>query len=121
VIAQNATFSRLLLTWKKLEQTGTLCRARLPAADNNTAERAIRPFVIGRKNWLCIDTPNGETVRAQLYSLVETAKASGREPYAWLSQTSSVEDLVAVELHAANYKIDHRSPPLSCGVHGALT
>lgn len=52
--------------------------------DNNAAERAIRPFVIGRKNWLFSDTPKGARASAQLYSLVETAKANGQEPYAWL-------------------------------------
>ncbi|AJE22284.1 IS66 family transposase [Azotobacter chroococcum] len=52
--------------------------------DNNRAERAIRPFVIGRKNWLFSDTPRGATASAQLYSLVETARANGQEPYAWL-------------------------------------
>lgn len=52
--------------------------------DNNRAERAIRPFVIGRKNWLFSDTPKGATASAQIYSLIETAKANGQEPYAWL-------------------------------------
>ena len=52
--------------------------------DNNRAENAIRPFVIGRKNWLFSDTPKGVTASAQLYSLVETAKANGQEPYAYL-------------------------------------
>lgn len=71
--------------------------------DNNTAERAIRPFVIGRKNWLFSDTPKGATASAQLYSLVETAKANGQEPYAWLRhvlerlpQARSVEDYEAL-------------------------
>ena len=52
--------------------------------DNNRAENAIRPFVIGRKNWLFSDTPKGAAASAQIYSLIETAKANGREPYAWL-------------------------------------
>ena len=52
--------------------------------DNNAAERAIRPFVIGRKNWLFSDTPKGATASAQIYSLVETAKVNGQEPYTWL-------------------------------------
>ncbi|WP_080977940.1 IS66 family transposase [Stutzerimonas stutzeri] len=52
--------------------------------DNNRAENAIRPFVIGRKNWLFSDTPRGATASAQVYSLIETAKANGQEPYAWL-------------------------------------
>ena len=52
--------------------------------DNNAAERAIRPFVVGRKNWLFSDTPRGAHASAALYSLVETAKANGLEPYAYL-------------------------------------
>lgn len=52
--------------------------------DNNPAERAIRPFVIGRKNWLFSDTPRGAQASALIYSLIETAKANGQEPYAWL-------------------------------------
>lgn len=52
--------------------------------DNNRAENAIRPFVIGRKNWLFSDTPKGATASAQIYSLIETAKVNGQEPYAWL-------------------------------------
>ncbi|HHM9390838.1 TPA: IS66 family transposase, partial [Pseudomonas aeruginosa] len=39
--------------------------------DNNRAENAIRPFVIGRKNWLFSDTPKGATASAQIYSLIE--------------------------------------------------
>ena len=44
--------------------------------DNNRAERAIKPFVIGRKNWLFSNTSNGAHASAILYSLVETAKAN---------------------------------------------
>lgn len=54
--------------------------------DNNPAENAIRPFVIGRKNWLFSDTPKGATASANLYSLIETAKANGVDPFAYLSQ-----------------------------------
>lgn len=53
--------------------------------DNNTAENAIRPFVIGRKNWLFSNSQRGATGSANLYSLIETAKANGKEPYAYLS------------------------------------
>jgi hypothetical protein len=52
--------------------------------DNNAAERAIKPFVIGRKAWLFSDTPKGATASAQIYSLIETAKVNGQEPYTWL-------------------------------------
>jgi len=54
------------------------------AIDNNRAENAIRPFVVGRKNWLFSDSVNGVTASANLYSLIETAKANGLEPYAYL-------------------------------------
>jgi transposase len=52
--------------------------------DNNAAENAIRPFVIGRKNWLFAGHPNGAHAGATLFSLIETAKACGLEPYAYL-------------------------------------
>lgn len=53
--------------------------------DNNRTENAIRPFVIGRKNWLFSHSAAGATASANLYSLVETAKANGLEPHAYLS------------------------------------
>ena len=52
--------------------------------DNNQAENAIRPFVIGRKNWIFSGTPDGASASAALYSLIETAKANGLEPYKYL-------------------------------------
>lgn len=53
--------------------------------DNNRCENAIRPFVIGRKGWLFSDTVKGAVASANLYSLVETAKANGVEPHAYLT------------------------------------
>jgi hypothetical protein len=52
--------------------------------DNNAAENAIRPFVLGRKNWLFSDSVRGVKASANLYSLIETAKANQLEPYAYL-------------------------------------
>jgi transposase len=52
--------------------------------DNNMAENSIRPFVVGRKNWLFSGTPKGAEASALLYSLIETAKANNCEPYAYL-------------------------------------
>ncbi len=52
--------------------------------DNNAAENAIRPFVIGRKNWLFAGTPEGASASALLFSLIETAKANNLEPYSYL-------------------------------------
>jgi len=63
-------------------------RGDLPI-DNNRAENAIRPFVIGRKNWLFSDTPQGANASAIIYSVIETAKANGLEPYAYLRRVFS--------------------------------
>ena len=52
--------------------------------DNNGAENTIRPFVVGRKNWLFAGTPEGAEASALLYSLIETARANNLEPYAYL-------------------------------------
>lgn len=52
--------------------------------DNNPCENAIRPFVVGRRNWLFADTVGGATASANLYSLIETCKANGIDPYSYL-------------------------------------
>lgn len=49
--------------------------------DNNEAERAIRPFTVGRKNWVLSGGPRGAGASAVLYSLIETFKSNGLEPY----------------------------------------
>ncbi len=52
--------------------------------DNNLAENAIRPFTLGRKNWLFSQSVKGARASASLYSLIETAKANQLEPYHYL-------------------------------------
>jgi transposase len=103
VTAQNAlgkAVNYLASNWSRLERY--VEGGHLPI-DNNRAENAIRPFVIGRKNWVFSDTPKGATASAQIYSLVETAKANGQEPYAYLRhilerlpQVNSVEGYEAL-------------------------
>ena len=51
---------------------------------NILAENAIRPFCVGRRNWLFSDTPKGAKASAVYYSLIETAKANGLQPYEYL-------------------------------------
>lgn len=51
---------------------------------NNRAERSIKPFVIGRKNFLFANTPRGAQASAVMYSLIETAKENGLNPYEYL-------------------------------------
>ena len=52
--------------------------------DNNAVENAIRPFVVGRKNWLFSGSPAGARASCALYSLIQTARANGLNPYAYL-------------------------------------
>ncbi|VFB17925.1 ISPsy5, transposase [Pseudomonas fragi] len=103
VTAQSAlgkAVNYLASNWSRLER---YIEAGFLPIDNNAAERAIKPFVIGRKAWLFSDTPKGAAASAQIYSLVETAKANGQEPYTWLRhvlerlpQAESVEDVEAL-------------------------
>jgi transposase len=53
--------------------------------DNNRSERSIKPFVIGRKNWLFSNTKRGATTSATIYSIIETAKENQLNPYQYLT------------------------------------
>lgn len=64
--------------------------------DNNRSERSIKPFVIGRKNWLFANTTRGAKASATIYSVVETAKENGLNPFAYL--TYLFEQLPNVDL-----------------------
>jgi transposase len=73
------------------------------AIDTNLAENAIRPFALGRRNWLFADTVKGGKASAALYSIVSTARANGLEPYAYLRRlfaelpkAKTVEDFEAL-------------------------
>jgi len=70
---------------------------------NNRAERSIKPFVIGRKNFLFANTPRGATASAIMFSIIETAKENGLNPFAYLNYifktapNLAVADLVSAE------------------------
>ena len=55
--------------------------------DNNTAERAMRPVALGRKNYLFVGSQTGGKSAAIAYTLIETAKLNGVDPQAWLADT----------------------------------
>jgi transposase len=84
--------------------------------DNNRAENAIRPFVVGRKNWLFSGSPRGAHASATLYSLIESAKANALEPRAYLSYLfeqlpraktpEAIAALLPQHLNAENLKLD---------------
>ena len=67
--------------WDRL--TGYLDDGAYPI-DNNLAENAIRPFAVGRKNWLFAHSQAGARASANLYSLIQTAKANQLNPYEYL-------------------------------------
>jgi hypothetical protein len=71
----------LLKQWPKLIRYTEDGRV---AIDTNLAENAIRPFALGRRNWMFADTVSGAKASASLYSLVQTARANELEPYAYL-------------------------------------
>ena len=95
--------------WGKL--TRYLEDGRL-SIDNNRCENAIRPFVMGRKAWLFSDSVAGVKASANLYSLIETAKANGLEPYQYLQriftelpQAESVEEIESLLPHRVSAEI----------------
>ena len=67
--------------WEKLI---TFINLDVATPDNNLVENTIRPFVVGRKNWLFSDSPRGAHANATLYSIVETAKANNLEPWLYI-------------------------------------
>ena len=85
--------------WERL--IGYLDDGRYPI-DNNLAENAIRPFVVGRKNWLFANSQAGAKASANLYSLIQTAKANGLNPYEYLKQVfrelPNAENVEAIEV-----------------------
>lgn len=70
--------------------------------DNNPAENAIRPFTVGRKNWLFSNSQAGAKASANLYSLIETAKANGLNPYDYLKvvfkELPNAQSVEAIEM-----------------------
>ncbi len=70
---------------------------------NALAENAIRPFAVGRRNWLFADSARGAKASATCYSLIETAKANGVEPSSYIkyvleniAQANTAEKLEAL-------------------------
>ena len=64
---------------------------------NNLAENSIRPFTVGRRNWLFSGSPKGAETSAAIYSIIETAKANGLVPYKYLEFI--FKELPGVQFH----------------------
>ena len=63
---------------------------------NNRAERSIKPFVMGRKNFLFANTPSGAQGSAVIYSIIETAKENGLDPFRYLTHILSTAPALAL-------------------------
>ena len=87
------------ITYAQNEYTRVIKYLKYPQVtpDNNIAENAIRPFVVGRKNWLFCNTPSGAYASAVMYSLTETAKANGLNPQKYLQQVFEALPLIGEE------------------------
>jgi transposase len=82
---------------------------------NNRCERSVKPFVIGRKNWLFSNTPTGAYASSILYSIIETAKENGLRPHRY------IEYLLESLLNATTHQVEAFLPwsptiPDSCRV-----
>ena len=74
-------FAYALSNWEALN---TFVEHGILEADNNWSERALKPVVLSRKNWLFAGSERGGQAAAVAFSLIETAKLNGIEPYAYL-------------------------------------
>jgi hypothetical protein len=79
-----------------------------PEISNNRAERSIKPFVVGRKNWLFANTPRGAKASAILFSIIETAKENGLNPYKYL--TYVFKNAPNWDIHSNYHNLDRLMP-----------
>jgi hypothetical protein len=89
--------------------------------DNNACENAIRPFVVGRRNWLFADTVAGANASANLYSLLQTCVVNGIDGYQYLRallvalpKARTVEDFEAL-LPWSHSPGRYKVPSRACG------
>lgn len=84
ILPESKTGKAIKYTISEWDKLTKYLEHHLMTPDNNAVENAIRPFVLGRKNWLFSNTPRGAHSSAIIYSLIESAKANGIEPYLYL-------------------------------------
>lgn len=80
--------------------------------DNNFTENRIRPFAIGRKNWLFSDSVSGAKASAMIYSILQTARGNGLDPYAYmryllteLPKAQTAEQIEKLLPHTIDFKV----------------
>ncbi|MCE5343274.1 MAG: IS66 family transposase, partial [Eubacteriales bacterium] len=88
---------------------------------NNRAERSIRPFTIGRKNWIFSNTEKGATASALIYSIIETAKENNLKPYEYLKYVFETAPNIDLQCHAELEKLLPWNAPAACHAPIQLT
>lgn len=103
VAKDTLTYKAIKYSLNQWERLIAYCEHGQLHINNVLAENAIRPFVIGRKAWLFADTPRGATASAMYYTLIESAKANGIDPFKYIlhlckhiAQAQTVEDIEAL-------------------------
>lgn len=81
---------------------------------NNRAERGVKPFVMGRKNWLFANTEGGAQSSAMIYGLIETAKENGLDPYRYLTWVLTKEPILVAEDKEWTAQLLPSNAPASC-------
>ena len=81
---------------------------------NDLAERSIKPFVIGRKNFLFANTPRGAQGSAVIYSMIETAKANDLDPYRYLTWVLTNAPILAAKGDDWEEKLLPANTPAEC-------
>lgn len=84
VLKGSQTYTAITYALNQWEFLTGYCEDGKLHISNALAENAIRPFALGRRAWLFADTAHGARASATCYSLIETAKANGLEPYAYI-------------------------------------
>ena len=77
--------------------------------DNNAAENAVRPLVVGRKNWLFVGSQQAGERAAVIMSLIESAKLNGHDPWAYLKNV--FERLPTLKQRALEQLLPHNWRP----------
>jgi len=88
------TYKAIYFTLNQWDRLTPYCENGKLNISNALAENAIRPFAVGRRNWLFSDTPRGAKASATCYSLIETAKANDLEPYLYIRHVLDIEALL---------------------------
>jgi transposase len=87
---------------------------------NNRAERGIKPFVMGRKNFLFANVPKGAEASAVIYSLIETAKENGLDPYRYLTWLMHKAPKLDMDAHDQVAMLMPVNAPVECKVNKSV-